>query len=867
VTVFPGVISSVPPKQDFQFSVTVSPQPPINTKAFLEISAAGNNDYSEFMGVPFSSPGQTSKSFPRSLPCGKHVKVRVRLEVPGTSPQYSDGFQFITVSCSGESGQQLGVNQKVIPVSNGGYFLVTADLSPSNNSSTTLFITGDVQNKTNPQKQISRVGLEIKKSSSATFNDLGNAGNTTQGSGVKFSKLYQQLEPNTTYNVRIWVKVDETKSYTEAFSFQTKNSGGTGGQTSNLVLVTMRPQGISSQENTTLLFTAQIPGVFDRYKNDTISFGVETESEGVWKNVHTETFKIQTGPNILSDKIITSKNENGWGFLCESTHKVRGFFSLQVNDSDPQPTKFLSPELSITTKECGSAVENSGGGNETTGDNTYTFLTPLPFNEGLKSQKSVVIGATEGGGVFGILQRIFTLMLVAAVVLAVVFMIIGGARYATGDTLGGKMSGRQIITNAITGLLFALLSWLLLNIINPDLLRLSLVIPNVGKLNTGTGTGIVNGGNDGTISGNGCGANVSDEECFEMIMEDEQNKRDDLAGENITINKEPCSSYGAPNCTNVGLLNDSTLAKLVEVKNDCVSTNQNCAVMITGGTEYWKHDENGDHRNFTAVDLRLTGADIFNQFIRSKQSVGSSQYCNSRFDYKGLRFCDEKGGVAHWHVAPTSGGGSSNNTGNPSLFTFPHINIQGYVVPGTGEVYSGTKLASKLESPAMRALETKIRTVATREGIDFKLFYSLIAQESAGNPQAVSNAGACGVAQLKPSAASEVDSTLTGDICTKLKSDVDLSISLGAKYFKKYGSTNKEKLAHYNGRDQALQASVDCPGRKKYECPWDVPGYYDRSNPSGAPLKALENQSDINTGFSETRFYVINILNMAAAMR
>ena len=88
-----------------------------------------------------------------------------------------------------------------------------------------------------------------------------------------------------------------------------------------------------------------------------------------------------------------------------------------------------------------------------------------------------------------------------------------------------------------------------------------------------------------------------------------------------------------------------------------------------------------------------------------------------------------------------------------------------------------------------------------------------------------------------------------------------------AKYLKKYGSTDKDKLAHYNGGNRALESSEHCPGRKKYECPWDAAGYYNRNNPNGAPLKTLEKQSDINVGFSETRFYVINILNMMAAMR
>lgn len=515
-----------------------------------------------------------------------------------------------------------------------------------------------------------------------------------------------------------------------------------------------------------------------------------------------------------------------------------------------------------------------GSTNPTTeGDNKYVFLTPLPFNDGLNPQESVIIGATGEEGILGILQRIFTLMLVAAVVLAVVFMIIGGARYATGDTLGGVQGGRQIITNAVTGLLFALLAWLLLNVINPDLLRFTLVIPNVGsKLTPGTGNANSGTGGDSPCTG------LTNEECFDKIAEDEQNVRDRFEAEDIKVvgtssGERPCEAFEESGCTTVGLLNSSMITKLIEVKRDCVAANPNCKMQITGGTEYWNHgrppEYNGNHKRFVAVDLQLTEAAHapLKEFIEGKTKVANPfDICVDTYSYKGLRFCNENRN--HWHVDLSAGsGGGSGNTGDPRLFTFPHINIRGYVVPNTGEVYSGTQLISKLEAPAMRALESKIKTVATREGVDFKLFYSLIAQESAGNPQATSPKGACGVTQLKPSSASEVDPTLTGDICTKLKNDVDLSISLGAKYFKKYGSTPKDKLAHYNGGNQALEPSVHCPGRKKYECPWDAPGYYDRNNPNGAPLKTLEKQSDINVGFSETRFYVINILNMAATMR
>jgi len=510
---------------------------------------------------------------------------------------------------------------------------------------------------------------------------------------------------------------------------------------------------------------------------------------------------------------------------------------------------------------------------EDLGNNTYVFLTPLPLNEGLQPKDSVEIGA-GGGGILGILQRIFTIMLVAAVVLAVVFMIIGGARYATGDTLGSKMGGKEIITNAVKGLLFALLAWLLLNIVNPDLLRFTLSIPNIGQpLTLGTGNATPTTGVGSTIPGEGCSVGVTDEECFAKIIADEPRVRGQLSSAGITIERGdiPCQRFNAAACTTVGLLSNTTLNKLIQVNTDCKQANQLCKTIITGATEYWLHGTGGNHKKFTAVDLKLNNAP-FDNFIKSKEKVANPyRICRETYSYKGLRFCNESG--SHWHVetlSSTGGGTGSGNTGDPKpgkLFTFPRINIQGFVVPGTGSVYNTAQITGKLNVKTMTDLGPKILVAANRESLNYKLFYALIAQESAGNPQAGSGAGACGVAQLLPNTAQLLDPSLTGDICQKLKNDVDLSLRLGAKYLKQGGGSDMDKLARYNGGPEALEASSDCPGRKKYECPWDAPGYYDRSKPNGAPLKALEKQSDINTGYSETRFYIINILTMMEVMR
>lgn len=69
-------------------------------------------------------------------------------------------------------------------------------------------------------------------------------------------------------------------------------------------------------------------------------------------------------------------------------------------------------------------------------------------------------------------QQIFNTMLAAAATLAVLMIMYGGVRYMTTDAWTGKEEAKGIITNAVQGLILALVAWLILFIINPDILSL-----------------------------------------------------------------------------------------------------------------------------------------------------------------------------------------------------------------------------------------------------------------------------------------------------------------------------------------------------------------------------------------------------------
>lgn len=85
------------------------------------------------------------------------------------------------------------------------------------------------------------------------------------------------------------------------------------------------------------------------------------------------------------------------------------------------------------------------------------LLAPIPFFQG------------QQAGLGDLLNSLIQVMLVIAGVGALIMIIIGGVTYMTSDALDNKNRGRELITNAILGLILALGSWIILNTLNPNL--------------------------------------------------------------------------------------------------------------------------------------------------------------------------------------------------------------------------------------------------------------------------------------------------------------------------------------------------------------------------------------------------------------
>lgn len=108
----------------------------------------------------------------------------------------------------------------------------------------------------------------------------------------------------------------------------------------------------------------------------------------------------------------------------------------------------------------------------------YTPLVNLPDQSGPID--------TSGTNLSKYLSGLYAFGVAAAAGLAVIMVILGGIQYITSVAGEGKSGGKQRITSAILGLLLALGSYIILNTINKDLLKLSFDLKTVAPVYNGT---------------------------------------------------------------------------------------------------------------------------------------------------------------------------------------------------------------------------------------------------------------------------------------------------------------------------------------------------------------------------------------------
>lgn len=114
---------------------------------------------------------------------------------------------------------------------------------------------------------------------------------------------------------------------------------------------------------------------------------------------------------------------------------------------------------------------------QTSNQKEYVVLAPLP---GVGTESN---GTTKISNLAQYITGMFKFLIGLTALLAVIMIIFGGIEYMTTDVISNKSAGKERIKNAILGLLLAVGSWLILNTIDPDILKIK-----IGDINTNLNT-------------------------------------------------------------------------------------------------------------------------------------------------------------------------------------------------------------------------------------------------------------------------------------------------------------------------------------------------------------------------------------------
>ncbi len=146
-------------------------------------------------------------------------------------------------------------------------------------------------------------------------------------------------------------------------------------------------------------------------------------------------------------------------------------------------------------------------------------------------------------GLDSYLNTLYKVGVAAATGLALIYITIGGVKYASTDAVTGKDEGRGMISNALLGLMIVLGSYIILNAINPDLLKNDLVLDDVKAwvpLSADTNGLVI--ANDGvvkyhteTVANDGTGSAYTNANIGQVVYVDGQGKTVVGGGDGVAI--------------------------------------------------------------------------------------------------------------------------------------------------------------------------------------------------------------------------------------------------------------------------------------------------------------------------------------------
>lgn len=269
---------------------------------------------------------------------------------------------------------------------------------------------------------------------------------------------------------------------------------------------------------------------------------------------------------------------------------------------------------------------DGGGGTAAAANLNYTLLEKIPGQE------------SATGNLPGYVQAILNAALMIIVLSAIFMISVGGFLYLTsaGNTSRAGQA-RGIITDAILGLILALVSYLILYIINPDLvtLRISSLSPSGGSGGTSSSAGTTSSSSSSSTTGASSGDTYTHEEAEAALS---------AKGIKVTSTGR-CSDPSIPTCTSLAGIPKSTIEDVITLKEK-----SGCSFNVTGGTETG-HSAHGPGKPVVDVNESSCLEDKFrNQRSSLESQYNIKQICSDSNSREAAYNCSFIEAKPHFHL-------------------------------------------------------------------------------------------------------------------------------------------------------------------------------------------------------------------------
>ncbi len=245
---------------------------------------------------------------------------------------------------------------------------------------------------------------------------------------------------------------------------------------------------------------------------------------------------------------------------------------------------------------------------------SYTPMENIPGFEGVSEFPEYI-------------SAIYKFAIWAIGIAALLMLSIGGFMYFTsaGNTASLEKA-KAVIKDSILGIVAVMAAWLLLYVINPDLIRGNLSsMQNIRVSDSNTSTEyippII------PVTGNAWPDSAIPFPSGTLLDSEARNRlTNESTGGAIAVNNANCTYVGQTGCTSLDGIPSSTIDNLIAIKNGGID------FMVTGGTEYWLHTTHGP--GMSIVDIypnasRSEWDDILLRLVSSFGANGSNTFCDS----------------------------------------------------------------------------------------------------------------------------------------------------------------------------------------------------------------------------------------------